>query len=234
MADISRELDRIAELIAEKSNKAVEEVVNALIELTQGKTGEEALEVLANINLKYAMESKLAGVFGLYEQGIVTMLENMYSTTTLSELTLRTLLNNSSRMLASEFVDKISGNILQKSITGISSKQTVNEILESIKDVTPDIETQVVTAYGQYSSAVSNMLSEQLPDDTKYIYIGAYDSKTRDRCVEKIGFSPATREDIISRFGDFNNEIWNCRHRWEQRSSSPVDQGFNKEKFTDA
>ena len=100
--------------------------------------------------------------------------------------------------------------------------------------MTPNIETQIITAYGQYSSAVTNFLSENLPKDTEYIYIGAYDSKTRDRCVEKIGYSPATRKEIVSRFGDFNNEIWNCRHRWEQRSSSPKDQGFNKDKFVDA
>ena len=47
MADISSELDRIAEIIAEKSNKAVEEVVNSLMELTKDKTGEEASPLLA-------------------------------------------------------------------------------------------------------------------------------------------------------------------------------------------
>ena len=231
MADISQELDRIAEIIAEKSNKAVEEVVNSLMEMVQDKTGEEALEILSGINLKYAMEAKMAGAFALYEQGIVSMLKNMYSTTSISEASLMALMNNSKRLLTSEIIDKMSENILQKSIMGISTKQTASSVLDSIRDVTPELETQVVTAYSQYSNAVANMLSEKLPDETKYIYIGAHDSKTRDRCIEKIGFSPATRESIIGRFGDFNNEIWNCRHRWEQRSSSPEDQGFQKDKF---
>ena len=234
MADISSELDRIAEIIAEKSNKAVEEVVTSLMELVQDKTGEEALEILSGINLEYAMESKMAGAFALYEQGIVSMLENMHTTVLISETQLRILLDNSKRILASEFVNKISENILQKAISGISTKQTVADVLASIKDVTPELQTQVITAYSQYSNAVTSLLSENLPDNTKFIYIGAYDSKTRDRCVEKIGFSPATRESIIGRFGDFNNEIWNCRHRWEQRSSSPKDQGFQEEKFVSA
>ena len=234
MADISSELDRIAEIIAEKSNKAVEEVVNSLIELTQGKTGEEALGILSGINLNYAMESKMAGAFALYEQGITSMLTNMYSTTTLSEATLRSLLNNSKSLLVSEFVDKMAENILQETVKGISAKLTPTEVLDSIGAVTGTLETQVITAFGQYSNAVSNLLSENLPDETQFIYIGAYDSKTRDRCVEKIGFSPATRESIIGRFGDFNNEIWNCRHKWEQISSSPKDQGFQKEKFVSA
>ena len=234
MADISNELDRIAAIIAEKSNKAVEEVVTSLMELVQDKTGEEALEILSGINLKYAMESKMAGAFALYEQGIVSMLGNMYSTTTLSEASLRALLDNSKRLLSTEFIDKMADNILQGTVKGISAKLTASEVMASIGEVTGNLETQVVTAFGQYSNSVASFLSENLPENTQFIYIGAYDSKTRDRCVEKIGFSPATRESIIGRFGDFNNEIWNCRHRWEQISSSPKDQGFQKEKFVSA
>ena len=28
-----------------------------------------------------------------------------------------------------------------------------------------------------------------------------------------------------------NNEIYNCRHKWEQMSDSPEDQGYNPEEF---
>ena len=234
MADISRELDRIAEIIAEKTNKAVEEVVNSLIELTQEKTAEEALELLSGINLKYAMESKLAGAFGLYEQGVVTMLGNMYSTTTIPEASLRLLLNNTKSLLVAELTDKLSKNLLQSVVNGIATQQTVSDILAQIDVLTPDLETLVVTAFGQFSNSVTNLMSLNLPENTLYIYIGAYDSKTRTRCEEKIGFGPATRSAIISRFGDMNNEIWNCRHGWEQMSSSPKEQGFQEEKFTGA
>ena len=125
-------------------------------------------------------------------------------------------------------------HFLQRTYLGISQQLTPSDILASIEEMIPNIETQVVTAFGQYQSAVTNFLSENLPDNTKYIYIGAFDIKTRPRCEAKIGFSPATRSEIIGRFGDMNNEIWNCRHRWEQRSSSPEDQGFNKDKYLDA
>ena len=239
MADISNELDRIAEIIAEKSNKAVEEVVNSLMELVQDKTGEEALEILSGINLKYAMESKMVGAFALYEQGITSMLKNMYSTSTLSEATLRALMDNSKRLLSTEFIDKMADNILQQTVRGISSGLTPSEVLNSIGDVTGTLETQVVTAFGQYSSAVTNLLSENLPDNTRFIYIGPYDSKTREECAERIKLGAVTRLQILKEFahitgGDFNNAIWNCRHRWEQRSSSPKDQGFQKEKFVSA
>ena len=239
MADISTELDRIAGIIAEKSNKAVEEVVNSLMELVHDKTGEEALEILSGINLKYAMESKMAGAFALYEQGIVSMLGNMYSTTTLSEASLRALLDNSKGLLKSEFIDKMADNVLQATVRGISSGLTPTDVLNSIGEITGTLETQVVTAFGQYSSAVLNLLSENLPDDTKFIYIGPYDSKTREECVERIQLGAVTRIQILKEFrhitgGDFNNAIWNCRHNWEQISSSPEDQGYNPKKFVDA
>tara|TARA_R110002020_G_scaffold217506_1_gene425306 strand:- start:19 stop:726 length:708 start_codon:yes stop_codon:yes gene_type:complete len=234
MADISNEIDRIAQVIAEKSNKAVEEVVNSLIELTQGKTAEEALEVLGGINLQYAMEAKMAGAFAEYEAGVVMMLENMYSTSALSEAVLQSLLNNTKAILSSELTNKLSSNMMQSIVNGISSGQTPVQVMDAIGAVTPNIETLVVTTYGQYSNAVTNLISQKLPDNTKYVYIGAYDSRTREACVSKIESSPATRSEIIAQFGDMNNEIWNCRHGWEQMSSSPKDQGFNKEKFTDA
>ena len=62
---------------------------------------------------------------------------------------------------------------------------------------------------------------------------GAYDTKTRPECENKIQFGEATREEIIARFGDMNNEIWNCRHKWDELSSSPEDQGYNPKKFED-
>ena len=163
MADISQELDRIAQIIAEKTNQAVEVIVSSLTELVQDKTAEEALGVLAEINLQYAMETKMVGAFALYEQGVVTMLKNMYSTSTLSEASLRILMDNTKRMLASELTDKLSKNLMQNIIDGIATKKTTAEILAGIDNVTPDIETLVVTTFGQYSNSVTNMLSLNLP-----------------------------------------------------------------------
>ena len=76
MADISKELDNIAEQFAVKVGLATEDVGNALMDLVKGKTAEEALEILAGVNIQAAMEIKLAGAFSMYEAGVVTMLKN--------------------------------------------------------------------------------------------------------------------------------------------------------------
>ena len=73
-------------------------------------------------------------------------------------------------------------------------------------------------------------MAAKAPTNTRYIYIGPLDSKTRLTCSDKIAFSGAegrTRDEIFGLFGDMNNEIFNCRHKWEQMSDSPEDQGYN-------
>ena len=234
MADISNEIDRIAQVIAEKSNKAVEEVVNSLMELVQDKTAEEAVEILSGINLNVAMEAKMAGAMAVYESGIMLMLTNMHSTAELSEVALRALLNNSKKYLASELIEKIPATIMQEVTNGIARGKHAGAVLEAIKDVTPIIETQVGYDYGQYRQAITELAAQKLPKNTLYYYIGPYDTRTRESCAEKIEDSPMTYKQLIAKYGGMQNGIWNCRHGWEQMSSSPKDQGFNKEKFTDA
>ena len=233
MADISTELDRIAELIAVKSNKAVEEVVNSLMELVQDKTGEEALEILSGINLNVAMEAKMVGAISAYDSGILLMLENMHSTAELSEAALRALLNNSKKYLAAELIEKIPATILQEVTNGIARGSNATAVLEAIKDVTPVIETQVVTAYGQYRQAITELAAQKLPKNTMFYNIGQYDTSTRESCAEKIEDSPMTYKQLIAKYGGLQNGIWNCRHGWEQASSSPLDQGYNPKVFTD-
>ena len=231
MADISRELDKLAEVIAKKSNKAVEEVVNSLMELVQDKTAEEAVEILSGINLNVAMEAKMAGAMAVYDSGIMLMLENMHSTAELSEAALRALLNNSKKYLAAELIEKIPATILQEVTNGIARGQHAGAVLEGIKDVTPIIETQVISAYGQYRQAITELAAQKLPKNTLFYYIGPYDTRTRESCAEKIEDSTMTYKQLIAKHGGMQNGIWNCRHGWEQESRSPADQGYNKEKF---
>ena len=117
-----------------------------------------------------------------------------------------------------------------------------NEIIDGIKSNLEELglskrqmETLVNSGYSQYSNAVTNMMGEKVPDDTMYIYIGAYDNKTRLACERKIQDSPASKESILGKYGNLDNEIWNCRHKWEpiDPKSTSMDlqaQGFEDKK----
>ena len=231
MADISDKLDQIAEQFAGKVDLATSELVSYLSELVKGKSAAESLEILSGINLEKAYELKLAKAFTSYEAGIVKMLETTYTTTTLSEATLTTLLNNAKGMVSDEVVKHLSKVSVQSIIDGIATGKSPSEVIAAIDQVIPRVQTLVNTSYSQFSNTTKNMMAEKLPPDTKFVYIGAFDDKTRDACAEKIQFGERTRADIIAEFGDMSNEIFNCRHSWEEMSSSPKDQGYNTEKF---
>ena len=69
---------------------------------------------------------------------------------------------------------------------------------------------------------------DKVPKTTKFVYVGAYDNKTRVACEQKILASPATKTEILSKFGNFDNEVWNCRHSWEEVTNDIVGQGFRE------
>ena len=232
MADISDKLDQIAEQFAGKVDLATSELVSYLSGLVKGKSSSEALEILSGINLEKAYELKLAKAFTAYEAGIVEFLRNTYTTTSLPESSIRALLNTTKRSVMAN-MGVISPVTMQGIIEGIATGRTVEDTLLLIKEQIPNPELVVNTAYNQFSNTLTTMLADELPENTKWIYIGANDSKTRERCKAKIGAGALTKKQILNKFGNMNNEIWRCRHKWEQMGRNPEDQGYNPEEFVD-
>ena len=229
MADVHQELDKIAELIAEKSNEAVSEVVKSLMELIEDKTSEEALEILSGINMEFIMGTKLAVAFINFESGVLLSLRSTYTSVVLPEKTLRILLETAKKKLRTELTSKLSDNMMQSIIDGISTNSTAEDVINAIGEATPNLATLVNTTYNQFSNTITNMMIEKLPDNAEVVYIGANDTLTRKECKEKINFSPATKKKVLSRFKNFNNELWNCRHKWEERGRDIESQGFEAE-----
>ena len=178
---------------------------------------------------------KLAKAFSSYDAGVVEFLRSTYTTATLPENTIRLLLKSTKNNISANVTKHLSSVTMQNIIDGIATNKTVGETLLTIKDQMPNPKLVVNTAYNQFSNSLTTMLAEELPENTKWIYIGANDVKTRPRCKEKIGFSGngKTRQQILDEYGDMNNELYRCRHKWEQMGRSPEDQGYNPEAFVD-
>tara|TARA_R100001082_G_C4361882_1_gene159794 strand:+ start:818 stop:1531 length:714 start_codon:yes stop_codon:yes gene_type:complete len=235
MADINDILENIAVEFASKVDIATSELVEYLSELVKGKSSAESLEILSSINLDKAYELKLSKAFSSYEAGVIELLRQTYTTVSLQESSIRALLNTTKKSVMDN-MKVISSTTIQGVIDGISTGKTTGETLATIRGQIANPELVVNTAYNQFNNTLTTLLADELPSDTKWIYVGAYDGSTRERCEEKILFSGSegkTQAEIISRFGDMNNEIWRCRHKWTQRSSSPEDQNYNIKKFTD-
>jgi len=233
MADIYSRLDDLADDMAIRTGNAYKEIIDGLDELVKGKSAEQAAIILNGINIEAALTAKLAGVFQLFESGAIDLLSEIPMTSTLTEQALRSTLNNVKDFLSTEFIDKVTPNIRNVILDGIVGGLEPNQILGDlirISDLSkPQIRTLVNSGYSQYSNAIKKMMFDKVPANTKFVYIGANDNKTRPACVQKIGASPATKADILTKFGNFDNEVWNCRHSWEEVTNDIVGQGFQGE-----
>ena len=238
MADIYDQLEHFALQYSEKVGQAQDEVFRALINLVDGKTSEQALEILSELDIGASLQLKLTNGRTLFEGGAVLILQNTFTTQSISEKALRGLLDGIDSKLSKRFTDVVGDDMRSIIVDGISTGKFPSQILKESKEALDTLghsglnaRKEIQTAFSQYANTITNMAAEKAPANTKFVYIGAYDVKTRPECVDKIQFGKKTREEIITRFGDLNNEIWNCRHKWEEMGSSPADQGYNPTKF---
>ena len=232
MPDISNKTDKISTQIANKVSIAHQQVVDALMELVKGKSAEQAATILQGIDIKELMRLKLVGVFNEFDSGVVSILENTFTSVAVSETALQFALTNAKSFVGEKFIEGTSSAIRQNIISGITGDKTPSQIIADMRKAgfdTHHLKTQVETGFAQYSNSVKNMMADKLPDNTKFVYIGANDDRTRDECLERIADSPATKEFIINKYGSLDNAGWNCRHSWEEQMSDVEAQGLQKE-----
>ena len=78
--------------------------------------------------------------------------------------------------------------------------------------------TLINTSMNEYSRNVTKLMIDKMPDDTKYVYIGALDEKTRPECLEMMSAGNLTKKEIEATFGSkvfTEGGGYNCRHKWE-------------------
>ena len=117
---------------------------------------------------------------------------------------------------------------------GIYAGLTPSQILANIESAAlsnSQLQTLVTTALNNYSRSVTLGMMNEAPKNTKYIYIGPVDSKTRDICLQQMAASGdgLTQAQIIKRFGSDVLQYaggYNCRHKWEAMSEFGIDKKF--------
>lgn len=188
--------------------------------------------MLQAIDIKELMKLKLIGVFEQFDSGVVSILENTFTSVAISETALQFALTNAKSFVGEKFIEGTSSTIRQNIISGITGNKAPSQVVADMRKAgfdTHHLKTQVETGFAQYSNSVKNMMADKLPDNTKFVYIGANDDRTRDECLKRIADSPATKEFIINEYGSLDNAGWNCRHSWEEQMSDVEAQGLQKE-----
>ena len=232
MPDVSFELERLSNQFVEKVNQSRDELVNAFYDATKDMAQDERMVFIDSASVDVLMANKLSNAMSIYEEGIRRTLESTFTTAEISEDSLRILLNRAKSRINTEVTKHLSEEMMDAIIDGMANNQFPNQIIKNIDSKLPthQLETLVNTTYNQFNNSLTNLMAESLPDNTKFIYIGLWDEKTRDRCVDKIKMSPATKTEIIKKYGNLDNELWRCRHKWEEMSDKPFAQGLEKQK----
>ena len=234
--------DYIKKIVEELSNKfgtSQSEVVAALLELVKGRTNAEAIAIINEINIDAVIKAKTSGILSSYIKANTGVLIGKEMFAPIGESTLQALLNQSEQYLSGQITAM--GNVVkQEVVNGILNDRTVDEILQAVgkKGYASDVGMKRIISEGlnNYSRAVSRLMMDEAPKNTKYIYIGPADEKTRDFCLSAIQAGEMTLSQIksmgwtasLTEGGGIN---W--RHGWEMVSNDVRSQFYRKEEAED-
>ena len=115
-------------------------------------------------------------------------------------------------------------NILNSAtISGMQSSDILNQVTaaSSASGQRAILNTRLNT----YSRVATNTMMKDAPKNTKYIYVGPVDDRTRDECLDMASAGALTEADIISTFGNaplVDGGGINCRHKWEIASDEGI------------
>tara|TARA_Y100000310_G_scaffold196722_1_gene196804 strand:- start:404 stop:1132 length:729 start_codon:yes stop_codon:yes gene_type:complete len=226
---------RTVEELSAKFYLAQSEAISAMLGLVEGKTNAEAIAILNELDVGVVMSAKTSGILTAYTAGNIGSLVSKEMFAPIGEFELQALLTQSEQYLSGQ-ISAMGSVLKQEVINGIINKSTVNEILDIIgrKGFSADVGMKRIINDGlnNYSRAVSRMMMDEAPDNTKYIYIGPADEKTRDFCLSAIQVGAVTMEQIDSmgwRSSLTDGGGVNCRHGWEMASRDTRSQFYRKE-----
>ena len=118
-------------------------------------------------------------------------------------------------------------NILNSAtISGMQSSEILNQV--SVASSASGQKAILNTRLNTYSRVATNTMMKDAPANTKYVYIGPVDDRTRDECLDMASAGALTENEIITRFGEaplVDGGGFNCRHKWEIASDEGL--GFN-------
>ena len=217
-----RDIDRSSEQIANLVDKARAELVSSLYLIGKeiGDVGEFA-EALLNIDIEGSLKSKLQKATSIYANAHRNVLESTIGFADINPRALATFATLNEQLFDNAIIRTISGNIRTQVVRGLQAGMTALEITEGVVSSSisnAQMQTLVNTTLNSYSRQVTNQMMDIAPSNTKYVYIGPVDEKTRDECLQMASAGRLTLDQIKSQFGEavlVDGGGFNCRHKWE-------------------
>ena len=230
---------RTVEGLAVRFKLAQEEAISAVLGLVEGKSNAEAIAILNELDVEAVMAAKTSGILSTYTAGNVGTLISKEKFAEISEDVLQILLTQSEQYLSGE-IKAMANTMKQEIVAGMINEKTVEEIVESLgkKGYAADVGMTRIVGDGMnnYSRAVTRMMMDGASDNTKYIYVGPADEKTRSFCLTAINAGAITMEEIKSM--GWSGSLTegggiNCRHGWEPMSRDVRGQFYQDQEAQD-
>ena len=115
-------------------------------------------------------------------------------------------------------------NILNSAtISGMQTSEILNQV--SVASSASGQRAILNTRLNTYSRVATNTMMKDAPSDTKYVYVGPIDERTRDECLEYASAGPLTEAQIIESGWSaslVDGGGINCRHKWEIASDEGI------------
>ena len=248
MAD-QKDIDTSSEQITRIISTAKEELVAHLTALANQRinpfTGVRTLGRLADdiplfadyvlgLDLETILKTKVQKAISVYAEAHRKVLESTIAFADVEANVLSAYATLNEQLLENSILRNISGHIRTEVISGAKAGLNASQIAERVTNSSisnRQMQTVVNTTLNTYSRAVTNSMMDNAPDNTKYVYIGPVDDRTRDECIDMSSAGELTESQILSQYGEavlIDGGGMNCRHKWEIASTEG--KGFSEQK----
>ena len=209
--------ETITDIILEVQERTIAE----LYALRGSKSAEEFIRFIETLNVEGVIMAKAENAIAIFENSHAGMLQSIQGFSDLSEETLQALINYNKDSLLSQ-LDNMAQVVKREVINGIVAGSPTQFVLNKVRGQGAlsrgQLLTLISTSMNEYSRNVTKLMIDNMPDDTKYVYIGALDGKTRPECLNMMSRGEMTKAEIQGAFGSnvfTEGGGYNCRHKWE-------------------
>ena len=199
-------IEQNSQLITDILLEVQERTIAELFALKGSKSAEDLLVFIETLDVEQIVISKSKNAINIFGESHGGMLQSIQGFADLAEDTLQTLANYNTDSLLSQ-LDNMAQIIKKQVVNGVIAGTPVQTVVEAVRSQgalsSGQLNTLISTAMNEYSRSVTKLMIDKMPKDTKYVYIGALDGKTRPVCLEMMSAGEQTKEQIsaLTRLG---------------------------------
>ena len=237
------DIDDASVKIANLVDKAQQELIKSLTTLVNMKvnpfTGLKTIrkfaddvpafvEFVMTYDVEGTLKKKLINATSVYANAHRKVLESTIGFAKIDPKSLSAFATLNEQLFDNSIIRTISGHIRTQLVSGVQAGLTANDIINKVSASSisnAQMQTLVNTTLNTYSRTITNQMMSVAPKETKYVYVGPVDNRTRIECLDYASAGALTEAEIIGNGWTaslIDGGGFNCRHKWEIASTEGV------------